>query len=75
MKRDFLITLDLPKWARWYAVDNNGEVWIYDERPERDCMGEPLWVGFGGRCEFAFKLNTELILNFDWTQTLHEIER
>jgi hypothetical protein len=71
MTRDFLITVDLPEWARWYAMDDGGEWHCYECKPRLDTDGLNLWVAMG-EMQFMFEYDRPGI---DWTKTLHEIGR
>lgn len=73
MKRDFLIRgIDLPDWARWYAVDGDGRVHAYECEPYMSLTGD-IWFATGRFYELGIRFNVPL--PFDWTQTLHKIER
>ena len=76
MIRQFLITMNLPDWARWYAVDCNGDVWVYAYEPYINPYSRSWDI-----VEADVDVNCKKILTIadmtgiDWTQTLHEIER
>ena len=75
MKRQFLYTVDLPAWVKWYATDWDGEVWGYKKRPHK-CMPGKKWdlkeIEIGFNCIKIMKLEN---FDRDWTKTLHRIPR
>ena len=75
MKRQFLYTVELPDWARWYAIDLDGEVWVYGPRPHK-CFHGKKWdlknIDIDSDCMKIMKLEN---FDRDWTKTLHRIPR
>lgn len=77
MIRDFLITMNLPDWARWYAVDSDGEVCVFEYMPTRvDRRYGYQWSGWNNEIGNAQRILTIAdMAGIDWTRTLHEIDR
>ena len=48
---------ELPDWARWVAVDGDGEVWCYDEKPY---VFDYRWVDRKGKSRFNNKVEPPL---------------
>lgn len=78
MIRQFLINIDLPYWANWYAMDSDGTVCLFRNKPK---LGENLWLPRRPgeyTAEFFLELmniDPAFIPNFNWRNTLHKIER
>lgn len=75
MIREFLIKINLPDWARWYAVDACGRIWMYSSKPFLnldEC--DHIWFS-GGEMKEVDEINFRYPLPFDWTKTRHKIER
>ena len=34
MKKEILLTVDLPDWAEWLAVDSDGDIYVYSVEPD-----------------------------------------
>ena len=61
---------ELPYWAEWVAVDENGEVWVYEEEPYTG--GDVWWWSEGSDLwESVNKVDPPA----DWTQTKRRIKR
>jgi hypothetical protein len=72
--REFLITVPMPEWATCYAIDEDGSVYLYEEKPEVDeDEDDTMWIA-NGRIEFS-GIILEPHLFGDWRETLHEIKR
>ena len=41
------LTTYVPGWANWCATDSNGEIYIYEHRPEI-CNASGLWKNVSG---------------------------
>jgi len=72
--REFLITVPMPEWATYYAIDEDGSVYLYEEKPEVDeDEDDTMWIAKGkGRIEYS-GIILESNLFGDWRETLHEI--
>jgi len=40
------MTTPYPKWARWIAQDEDGEIYVFDEPPRKSVLGH--WVPYYG---------------------------
>jgi len=71
--REFLITVPMPEWATCYAIDEDGSVYLYEEKPEVDEDWDgTMWIA-KGRNEFS-GVTLDPRLFGDWRTTLHEIK-
>ena len=59
-----VIRLTSPSWAKWTAMDADGEVWAYEDMP---AAAKTMWRTQGGNVRSIGYANVDGI---DWTQTL-----
>jgi hypothetical protein len=72
MLREFLIKIDVPEWARWYAVDEDGSAYFYENKPFLNRGECDIWFA-RGRIEYTgIDLGSHLF--GDCRETLHEIK-
>ena len=64
--------IELPKWARWAAQDEDGGVWIFSLKPQQ---AKDIWGGFWGCAPSERPIK---VLRFkvtgDWRDTLTRLE-
>lgn len=64
--------LQVPDWANWIAMDSDGSVWVYQQKPET--RGGGYWWGGSGSEREATRLHVkELNVGLEWHQTLQYI--
>jgi len=73
MLREFLIKIDVPEWATCYAIDEDGGVYYYEEKPEVDeDEDDTMWIA---NCRIEFSgVHLKPGTFGDWRETLHEIK-
>lgn len=64
----FLIEGEAVTWANYMAVDEDGEVWIYEFRP---MLVESCWIDLdNGRCQYIGKYTGDLSR---WKEFLRDV--
>lgn len=68
--------LALPDWANWSAEDENGEVWLYELKPENE-GGEHFFTppGFRGHWDKALAFLDRKYLHSDWRKSAYQIKK
>ena len=64
-----IIQTFVPSWAKWMAMDANGQWRVYNNKPN---SGTKQWIGKGGKKVICGKCNPGDI-EVDWKETLHEV--
>lgn len=62
------IQFEVPKWAKYVAVDKNNDLWAFEEKPE---AGMKLWVANDGRRTTVANMGSQF--DADWRKTLQEV--
>jgi hypothetical protein len=64
-------SFDLHPWSRYIAVDADGEVWEYEDEPEKyyPSIQAPSWYSHG-RC---YKITSFATVKEDWAKSLIKI--
>ena len=52
-----------PKWANWLAMDEDGDWYWYEDKPQHLSIG--VWYSSPGKVEFA-----ESSITQDWKETM-----
>lgn len=61
----------IPDWARWIAVDEDGEVWVYEHRPKRQL--DFFYGGYGNNSRQVDTLDFDSVPN--WRDTVQRLPR
>lgn len=63
----------VKKWAKWFAIDEDGEGYIYSEPPEID-MGLRAWAAnLSNPFRFYKMIGRFELSGIDWRETLIEL--
>lgn len=65
------ISIEVPDWVKWVAIDKNGDVCGFSNRPKirRNPDYVPMWYEFAGNSMRIAKTNNPA----DWTKELYKV--
>lgn len=76
-KYECYFELNIPTWARYRAINCNGEIWMFSSKPNLD-LDELVWRSIYDYANvhnmlviYAGRINIDLLpKDFDWTKSL-----